>query len=362
MIQIKSPGRICLFGEHQDYLYYPVISMAISKYIYLKAKRIFAPKFLIDLPDVNKNLEITLNNKELEYLSKRDYLKSGYNNFLRKGFKFTKGYRITITGDIPINAGVGSSSALIIAWLYFLNLISEDKKKLDSIQLALEGYKTEVKEFNEAGGMMDHFSSVYGNLLYLELKEPIPNITYKKYNLQGFVLGDSLEKKDTVEDILKVKTVTIKAFEKLKKMMPNFNHYTTSLNEVKRYLPNLKNEYKKKIIGNIINRDITLEAKRLIFDTDEFSNPPLFYEKLGNLLNKHHEQLKNNINITTTKIDRMIENCLKNGAKGAKINGSGFGGTIFALLPQNEKSLQTAIEEMAGKAFLINVSEGVKKY
>ncbi|MHA2203829.1 MAG: galactokinase family protein, partial [Candidatus Hodarchaeales archaeon] len=28
---ISSPGRICLFGEHQDYLGLPVIPMAINK-------------------------------------------------------------------------------------------------------------------------------------------------------------------------------------------------------------------------------------------------------------------------------------------------------------------------------------------
>jgi galactokinase len=27
---ISTPGRICLFGEHQDYLGLPVIAMAIS--------------------------------------------------------------------------------------------------------------------------------------------------------------------------------------------------------------------------------------------------------------------------------------------------------------------------------------------
>ena len=43
MIRIKAPGRICLFGEHQDYLNYPVIAMAISKYIYLEAKKIIEP-------------------------------------------------------------------------------------------------------------------------------------------------------------------------------------------------------------------------------------------------------------------------------------------------------------------------------
>ena len=29
-MEISTPGRICLFGEHQDYLGLPVIAMAIS--------------------------------------------------------------------------------------------------------------------------------------------------------------------------------------------------------------------------------------------------------------------------------------------------------------------------------------------
>ena len=62
MIQLKAPARICLFGEHQDYLNYPVIAMAISKYIYLEASKISNQKFIITLPDIGDKLEFQLNN------------------------------------------------------------------------------------------------------------------------------------------------------------------------------------------------------------------------------------------------------------------------------------------------------------
>ena len=65
MIRIRAPGRICLFGEHQDYLNYPVIAMAISKYIYLEAKRLVEPFLIIELPDINESLEIKLNNQSI---------------------------------------------------------------------------------------------------------------------------------------------------------------------------------------------------------------------------------------------------------------------------------------------------------
>lgn len=364
MIQLKAPGRICLFGEHQDYLNYPVIAMAISKYIYLEAEKISANKFLIELPDMQQTLEIPLNNKELEYESKRDYLRSGYNQFLRRGIYFNKGYKIKIKGDIPINAGAGSSSALVIAWLYFLNLISD--KRLTKIQLANEGYNAEVKEFGESGGKMDHFTSL-GGLIYLEpLKTKVLEFPIK---LNGFVLGNSLEKKDTVEDLTRVKNLSINSFKNLKEIMPNFNQFTTSLEELKHFLPSIEKEYQKKIIGNIINRDITIEAKNLILNNLNLLKKQIntietinFYQKLGDLLNIHQEQLRINIGISTKKIDRMINNCLESGALGAKINGSGFGGTMFAFGQGNEDILIHAMEDGGGEAFSIKTSNGVETY
>ena len=36
-IYIKAPARICLFGDHQDYLGLPVIACSIARFINLKA-------------------------------------------------------------------------------------------------------------------------------------------------------------------------------------------------------------------------------------------------------------------------------------------------------------------------------------
>ncbi len=367
MIRIKSPGRICLFGEHQDYLDYPIISMAISKYIYLEAKRNSVKKFEISLPDLNQFMEIPLNNKEIEYTSKRDYLISGYNQFIRKNFRFNKGYKIKITGDIPINAGVASSSALVICWLYFLNFITE--RKMEPFQMALEGYKTEVKEFQEGGGMMDHFTSVFGNLIFLKPKESKPQLKTYDLTLNGFVLGNSMEKKATIDDLIRTKSSSLRAFEVISSIFPKFDRFSTKLEDLEPYLSSLKEEYKRKIIGNIINRDITTKAKNLIenfiISVKQGINPSVdldFSKKLGTLLNQHQEQLRDNIKVSTSKINKIIEDCIEAGAYGSKINGSGFGGTMFALFPNSEQILKKTIQKAGGKAYNIKTSYGVETY
>ena len=57
-----------------------------------------------------------------------------------------------------------------------------------------------------------------------------------------------------------------------------------------------------------------------------------------------------------------ISKCLESGALGAKINGSGFGGTMFALAPKSKRSMKDSIEIAGGKAYMIKTSNGVEEY
>jgi galactokinase len=173
----------------------------------------------------------------------------------------------------------------------------------------------------------------------------------------------------TVDDLLKTKNASLKAFEALKEIYPNFNQFHTKLEDIEPYLANLEKKYKQKVIGNIINRDITLNAKQLIDNQyslkssnkkEDISNN--FYQELGNLLNLHHYQLSENIQISTEKIDKIIRTCLNNGAYGCKVNGSGFGGTMFALFPKNEELIKNTIEEAGGEGLILKTSAGVEKY
>ena len=76
-MKIKTPGRICLFGEHQDYLGLPVIAMAISKFSSLSGVARNDAKVVIKKPDINDIEEFSLN--DIKYDSKQDILKSAFN-------------------------------------------------------------------------------------------------------------------------------------------------------------------------------------------------------------------------------------------------------------------------------------------
>jgi len=83
-ISVSAPGRICLFGEHQDYLGLDVVAAAVGLRITVSGERRKDRTFVIDLPDVGAREEIVLAG-ELAYANKRDYLRSGLNVLRRAG-------------------------------------------------------------------------------------------------------------------------------------------------------------------------------------------------------------------------------------------------------------------------------------
>ena len=91
-MEISTPGRICLFGEHQDYLGLPVISMAISLRVSISGQKRQDRKIVIHKPDIGETEIFSLDN--LEYSHKRDYFKSGIIVCKRRGISFTNGLRV----------------------------------------------------------------------------------------------------------------------------------------------------------------------------------------------------------------------------------------------------------------------------
>ena len=77
-------------------------------------------------------------------------------------------------------------------------------------------------------------------------------------------------------------------------------------------------------------------------------------------MNQHHEILRDLLKITVPKIDKMIEVVLSNGALGAKINGSGGGGTIVVLAPGKEDHVIEALRDVGAAGFSVKVDPGAR--
>ena len=351
-ITVSTPGRICLFGEHQDYLGLPIIAAAISRRVNITGFNRSDGKAIIHLPDIKRENAFDIL-PEMPYVHKRDYFRSALNILQREGYTFEKGIECTVRGNIPINSGTSSSSALLISWIHFLTKMADNPKTISAEKMAEIGYRAEVAEFKEAGGMMDHYSTAVGNVIYLE-STPKINLESLKPKLSTFVLGDSQEPKDTVGLLKRVKGGVLEAIEKIKKSNSAFSLFNVTRSELSIYENSLSLQAIELIEGNISNRNILVEALGLL-KSDSFQD-----SALGDLLNQHQDNLRDKLKISTPKIDRMIAASLEAGALGGKINGSGGGGCMFAYAPKNPEKVAQAIENQGGKAYIISIDEGTK--
>jgi len=351
-IIVSAPGRLCLLGEHQDYFGLPIIAAAINLRISVTGERIFENRIQLDLPDIQQKDEFQLG-KELPYQKKRDYLKSAMNVLLRKNIIPGSGWKVRVRGTIPINSGTASSSALVVAWIGFLLEAARNKRASLPEEIAELAFQSEVAEFNEPGGKMDHYSSALGEVISIHFGE---NLTINKLKnpLKKFVLADSLIRKNTTGTLDFIKSHVTRAVSKIKNKISHFdlNHPTTpSVKEEINKLPKIE---RRLLQGTLMTRDITIQGEAL------FRKKTFDHKKFGLLLSQQQDIIKNYLQISSPKINRLIDASLDAGALGAKINGSGQGGCIFAYTPNKAEQVAQKLEKLGARTYIVHVDKGIK--
>lgn len=357
-IKSSAPGRICLFGEHQDYLGFPVIAAAIDLRITITGEVARGDEILIDLPDIDKKLQF--NSEEIVYSGKKDYLKSAVNVLKKQNLYTPKGIRAELKGTIPIQAGTSSSAAFSVAWIGFLLEASEYTRIADYRNnlagIAELAYITEVEEFSESGGRMDQYTSAIGGIVYLDFYKgmtvtPLPTV------IKEFVLGDSLQPKDTQKTLKRVRTAQEEGFRHLGKYLEfseGKDSFHVTYEEAEPFLVNIPGESGPYLEAALLNHQITDQAKEELLK----DSPDLL--RIADLMNRHQRLLRDNLDISTAKIDAMIKSAMEAGALAAKINGSGEGGCMFAFCPGKQQEVAEAIKRAGGVPYIINIGKGLE--
>jgi len=349
-----APGRTCLFGDHQDYLGLPVIACAISRNIKLTAEQNNEGVFVLNMIDINQVRIIDINETFLK-LKPRDYFASALRVLRRYDCIPNVGYNITVTGDVPINSGTSSSSALLLAWINFLVTAFGVNVEVTPEFISEIGYLSEVVEHGEPGGMMDHYSIGVGNVVHIDTVSPF-SCTIIGKELGGLVTGVSGVPKETIGLIGKLKGNALLAIELIKGKNRDFDISKIEIKDLKyyeNYLPDHLIPYFK---AAVMNHHYTKMALL------EFQKPVLDLKKIGELMNGHHAVLRDLLKITVPRIDAMINAALKAGAYGAKIVGSGGGGSIVAIAEpgKEDQVIQAMLDAEAVDAYAVTVDPGAR--
>ncbi|MBT8262198.1 MAG: galactokinase [Bacteroidia bacterium] len=348
----KAPGRICLFGDHQDYLGLPVIACAINRYIQIKGSSNNTNLFKISMPDLKLEFVLPLDKND-KPLKKGDHLEAVMKVVNRYGCIPDQGYDIEILGDLPINAGLSSSSAMVVAWVQWLLAKFGSYHELSPTLIAKLAYEAEVLEQNSPGGKMDQYTSAIGGIIYLETDEE-SNFRKLESELDSLIIGESGIPKDTVGMLDDLKNKALTAISLIKSHNPKFDIHEADLTDYENYKEILPEPMRPYLFAAIMNHLITKQALA------EFQQKNPDNRKLGELINAHHEILRDILQITVPKIDAMVHAAIRAGAYGAKIVGSGGGGSIVAIAPEDKEDWIVSAMKEAGAiaAYPVNVANG----
>lgn len=337
-LHLSAPGRICLFGEHQDYLGLPVIAAAINLRVHLRARPSSAPAFHVTLPDIREERSWPLAAAgRLPYRHERDYLAAGINVAARRGLDWQHGWEVEVHGEIPLNSGASSSSALQVAWCAFL-LAAAGERDASPEAAARLAYESEVREFHSPGGMMDHYASALGGTIWLDCANP-ENVERLTPPPGEFLLVDSGQPKDTNGVLGRVRA-------RVESFPPEMVRSTAAV-------PDLDAEATHLLHATRENLRLTEAARELL----RGGAAP---EEIGDLLTAHHRHLSQGLGVSTAEIDAWMEEGLRAGSLGGKINGSGGGGTFYFLCHETDTRTEQAMRAAGRRVWRLRPAEGLR--
>ena len=293
----SAPGKVILFGEHFVVYGVKAILCAINKRVTVTAEKIKEEKISIksDIGD----LELELNKPISEINSP---LKPFYylaNKIIRNQ---STGIEIKIESDIPLGAGLGSSSACCVAGAAAISKLFSEKTKKEILELAIEAEKTIFE--NTSGA--DCTVCTYGGIIEYEKEKDF--IKIKSEPNFHLIIANSNIKHSTESIVSKVKQFKNEDTERFSKLCND----------------------ESKLIEDVLQ---LLKENNI--------------QKLGQKVVQNQKYLET-IGISNEKLKDMIK-IGQESSFGTKITGAGDGGCVFSLT--DESNLENTINGFKKKNY-----------
>jgi mevalonate kinase len=335
MITASAPGKIILFGEHAVVYDKLGIACTINKWCTVRVSPIRQNIIIFDAKDLGFKKSFTekelfnLFEKVKKLKNKSDFgaIKEIYQKYkfppslfvvatILKKYGFT-GMKIEGDSEIPKNLGSSSASFAAIS-LAVLKLLKKDPSKKEVSDLA---YLGDVLAHGGTPSGIDNSVVTYGGYIKYKKSE---GITPLDIDLKiPLLIVDSGTRARTGETVSYVRK---------------------------------QREKKPKFVNSILDSLNNISEKAL-----ESLNSQSF-ESLGSLMFEYYQELKK-LDISTPKLDQIINIALKNRALGAKPTG-GWGGGCCLVLAKTQKEIVNLIKEFkinGFKSFQSKIGvEGVK--
>ena len=324
-----APGRINLIGEHTDYNDGFVFPGAVQQCIIAEIKQNgtrTVRAYSIDLKDYT---EFCLDDEKGPNATWARYIFGVCREMMALGVP-VQGFNTAFAGDVPLGAGMSSSAALESAFASALNDIW-GVSKIEKMELARVGQRTEHKYVGCNCGIMDQFASVHGkagSLMRLDCRSG--EFSYFPWNPKGYklVLINSCVKHELVgspyndrrKSCENVAAVINKHFPEVKSLRD------ASYEQLDAVRAEVSEEDAKRAHYVIGERERVLGVCNALEAGD--------YETVGKLMYETHHGLSEEYEVSCEELDYLNDLAKEAGVTGSRIMGGGFGGCTINLVSE----------------------------
>jgi galactokinase len=210
---------------------------------------------------------------------------------------------VRVSSDVPPGAGISSSAALLVATAAGL------RPDMGGVEAALTCQRAEQRATGVQVGVMDQFASALGRRGHALLLD-CATLDYKLVPFPSELL---------------IAVIDSGEHRSLADTPYNQRRREAEAGEPKR------------------RRHVDSEIARVYAFVEALHRRD--FERLGNLLKESHQSLRDDFEVSTPKVDELVEKAWAvEGCYGARIMGAGFGGSILALVERGrEQALVAAV-------------------
>jgi galactokinase len=324
-----APGRVEILGNHTDYNEGFVLSAAVDAGIAFGLSPIEDDVCTLYAADLEESVRFQAVDPGRTDKERWSNYPRGVLTFLRERYGFRpRGFRGTLSGDIPIAAGLSSSAALEIAsGLAFSALHGITPEK---IALAQIGQKAEHEFAGVRCGLLDQISSLFGREHALVLADfrSLDVDTVSLPEGTAFMIANTEVKHTLVDSEYNDRRQRCEqAAEVFRRIL---GPQVRSLRDV-RWADLMK--YRDRLDPTVWRRAAhpVGENERVLAGVAALKHGEI--AAFGRLMFESHESSRKNFENSCPELDTLVE-AAKNtpGVYGARLSGGGFGGSIVAMI------------------------------
>lgn len=335
---VRVPGRVNLLGDHTDYNGLPVFPMAIRQHLQV----LMRPRSDGVVRVVNVRPEFPPREFELGETIE-PYPQGDWGNYIKAGaeamwarFGPLCGFDGAIRSEIPIAAGLSSSTALLIAGA--VSLVHANRKWLETLEMADLMAKAEHYVGTRGGGMDQAICLAGRSGCAIKIDfDPLRVRLARVPAGWRFVVADSLEQAPKAGAVKEIYNRRVEESRMAAEAVADELGVSRGPRLYARLVAQMSEEDLLFAAGRVLDDSLRRRFRHVVTEARRVERAPRLLSdadarRFGETMAESHFSLRDDYEVSTDTLDRLVEIARDAGALGARLTGAGLGGCMVALV------------------------------